>query len=156
MRNALIFIILIFIANALQAQIDSMKAFENCRGKLPLPVKHFSKVIDQNKSTSNSTHNVATTFMSDISDSIFSICDSKVESIMELDSAMYGMLINVGKYFVVYFSIQPANCKKGDFIKQNRFIGFIAKGESLNYNLDMHLYDDKAKEIPIYNWFKWE
>jgi hypothetical protein len=88
MRNALFFIILAFAVNTLHAQIDFTKAFESCRGKLPLPVKHFNKIIDNSKSTSSNDHDLDTIFTSDVSDSVFSIYDGKVVSIIELDSAM--------------------------------------------------------------------
>jgi hypothetical protein len=156
MRNNLLFIILAFAINPLQAQIDSTKLFESCRGKLPLPVKHFNKVIDKNKSTSNALHDVATIFISDVSDSVFSVCDGKIVSILHLDSAIYGILINIGAYHLVYSSIKPTNLQKGDVIKQNQFIGFISKEFSADYCLSINLFKNKDKEIPIYNWFKWE
>lgn len=156
MQKSIFCIFLLLVINSIQAQIDSTKAFESCRGKLPLPVKHFSKVIDQNKSTSNATHDVATIFISNVSDSIFSVCDGKILRFLQLDSAIHGVLINVGAYYLVYSSIKPTNLKKGDIIKQNQFIGFMSKDYSVDYNLSIQLFNKNAKEIPIYNWFKWE
>jgi hypothetical protein len=156
MQNALLFIMLAFSVNTLQAQINSTKAFESCYGKLPLPVKHFNKAIDNSKSNSNSDHDLATIFTSDLSDSIFSICDGKIISIVELDSTMYGLIVNIGAYYLVYSPIKPTNFKKGDTIKQHQFIGFVSNFISFEYHLSIKLLNNKGKEIPIYNWFKWD
>ncbi|MFC4232702.1 hypothetical protein ACFOW1_12435 [Parasediminibacterium paludis] len=157
MRNALFFIILAFAANTLQAQIDSTKAFESCRGKLPLPVKHFTKVIDNSKNSKNVCmyqFNPSTAFISDKQDSVFSIHEGSVVSVYEVDSSNFAIMIKYGQYFLVYFPIDAPFLKKGDYIKAKQFIGFLKK-EYEDYRIQIQLYNKQMKEFVAYNWFKW-
>ena len=100
MQKSIFCIFLLLVINSIQAQIDSTKAFESCRGKLPLPVKHFSKVIDNSKNSKNVCRyefNPSTAFMSDKQDSVFSIHEGSVVSVSEVDTSNFTVIIKYGK-----------------------------------------------------------
>lgn len=155
----LLFLLVAFAGHA-QVLTDSTEDFVRLKGKLVLPVDHFTKLITDNMrrqkllrkgiSYGNSRE---LTIQSDTTMHVKTPAAGTVLAVFEVDGTM-AIVINHGDYYFTYSNMDAVLINKGDLVEAGQELGIVIN-KSMNevFELDVSMMDKTRTYHDPYPWF---
>ena len=156
MNRLLITYILVIVSQLSFGQMDSIKVFENSKGRWPLPIPKYLKIYD-NENLKRLTANQFDSTLRIITDSSYqvkAVHDGTVTAVIEVEGE-YMVLTNFGNYFIAYSNLTKPNLLQGEFIKAGQHLGQLVKNwTENNYILEIMLTKG-TRQLSAVTWFAW-
>jgi len=143
--------LLSFNGVAVFGQKDSSKIFEDSKGTWNYPVSKCYEVFAHSGGLDSGDIGKGASFFTDSVCGVNAVFGGRVETIMKDDN--YTVMIEYGKYFILYAGLTRPILKRGDIVKAGQIIAYPTKDGEGKYCVDIILFT-KETLIDIFPWFR--